>query len=308
MRRFFKLIFLAVFICTAIHTGITLYKNIPHVYTDDYPTIYQNQLRIMFGPDYQIGEKKTIHIKAENCDCGFHTDGYLYNEWNITYEDQNGSVYTQTLNNRTDLAYQQLSWLQNQLSAYYKQKYFLNRFPEGTFQGLSTDDYFGKSYCFISIGYPVSSYTSDLRDEYERTKEKGMNYKEQLLKSLADDENLICFYKLDYANIFNTFPMYVSIDLSMDDPQLQGKEKELHEEKLRNDILDIMEEINGDTNDTANLTLYISSDNGSCDLYDGSRSWRYYILLGKPFEAKNSKNIQQSYDWQLYYAYEGIYW
>lgn len=308
MKTFIKLILLVIFICGFIYTAITLYKNLPHVYTEAYPTLYQDQLRIMFGPDYQIGEKKTIHIKAENCDCGFHTDGYIYDEWDITYQDQNGYTYTQTLNNRTNLASQQLSWMQNQLSAYYKQKYLLNRFPEGTFQDLSADEYFGKSYCFISIGYPVTSYTSDLRDEYEQTKEKGMKYKEALLQNLMEDENLISFYKLDYENIFNFFPMCVSIDLSIDDPHLQGKEKELHESKLRSDILGIMEEINRDTNYTGNLTMYISSDNGGCNLYDGSRSWRYYILLGKPFEEKDSENMRQSYDWQLYYAYEGIYW
>lgn len=291
-----------------MQTGINLYRNIPHIYQDDYPSLYQTQLQIMFGPDYQIGEKKTIRIETENCDCGYHSDGYIYDEWEITYQDQNGHSYTQVLNNMDPLVNQQLFWLKNQLSVYYKQNYLISRFPQGTFQDLTLEDYFGKSYCFISIGNPVSSYTIDEKEEYEKAQAAGEEYKKRLWESLQQEENMIPFYKLDYNGIFNYYPLLVSIDLSIDDGSLQGAEKEMHEEQIRQEALKIMEDLNRDTGHTCNVHLYLSSNNGSYDLYDGSRNWSYYILRGKWYDPKESKNQYRDFQWQFFYEYEGIYW
>lgn len=308
MKTFIRLFLPALIITMIINAGASYMKNRPHVYTEDYPALYENQLRIMFGSDYETGEKRTVEIEAENCGCGYHAGGYIYDEWEITYKDQYGYPYTQILNNRESLEAQQLDWLKTQLSVYYKRKYLLNRFPEGTFQDLSADDYFGKSYCFIFIGSPVSSYTSDRKEEYEKTKENGNNYYRQLMQSLQDEQNMLHFYELDYETVFEAFPVTVSVDLSIDDADLHGKEKEYHEEKLRQEILKVMDEWNQDTNETGNLEMYISSNNGGCDLYDGARSWRYYILRGQWFEPEENDDSYDSYDWKLYEANEGVFW
>lgn len=108
-----------------------------HYYTDDYPEIYKNQLQIIFGEDYVIREKETIVIGGEDCDCGYHTDGYEYNEWKVSYQDQSGRTYEQTLDNKTSLEAQQLLWLASQLEQYYTRKYLIDFFKEGTFEDLS---------------------------------------------------------------------------------------------------------------------------------------------------------------------------
>ena len=59
-------------------------------YTEDYTELYEEELRLIFGEDYQIGEKETITIEGEDCSCGYHSDTYIYDQWEISYEDQLG--------------------------------------------------------------------------------------------------------------------------------------------------------------------------------------------------------------------------
>ncbi len=307
LKPLIKLLLSVLFIYAAVSTCASYIKNIPRKYTEDYPILYKEQLAIMFGSDYEIGEKKTVKIEAENCDCGYHVDGLIYDEWDITYQDQNGFTYTQTLNNRQNLESQQIEWLKNQLSSYYKQKYLLDRFPKGTFESLSAEEYFSASYCFIFIGSPVGSYTMDKEEEYNRTKEKNNQYFNKLWQSLSEEQNMIHFYNLDYHGIFQRFPIEVSMHLSIDEVDLSETGKKTHEEEIRENILAIMEDINRDTDYTCNLTVSITSNKGQNDLCDGSKSWRYYILRGEWFGPKDGE-YQENYDWELFYALEGIFW
>ncbi len=307
MKPFIKFFLSALFIYLVFDASVSYMKNIPHKYTEDYPLLYEEQLTVMFGSDYEIGEKKTIVVEAEICDCGYHIDGLIYDEWDITYQDQNGFTYTQTLNNQQDLESQQIEWLKNQLSSYYKQKYLLNRFPKGTFQDLSADDYFASSYCFISIGSPVGHYTMDRQAEYNKTVEKNRQYFNKLGQSLKEEQNMIHFYELDYDSIFKRFPIEVSMNLNINDENLQGVDQKTYEEEIRRNILAMMEDLNRDTDHTCNLTIAIYNNKGKNDLYDGFKCWRYYILQGEWFGAKDGKH-QEDYDWEVFYAMEGIFW
>ena len=64
--------------------------------------------------------------------------------------------------------------------------------------------------------------------------------------------------------------------------------------------------IQSDTDYTCNLEVQVVSVGGFEDLYDNSRSWRYYFLQGKQFEPEGEPNT--SYEFAHAYAYEGIYW
>lgn len=305
MKTYIKLAVPSLIICILLSTAIHAWENRPHVYKEDYALLYGEELRDIFGPGCEIGEKRTVTIEAEDCGCGYHTDGYIYDEWTLTYKDQEGYVHTQVMDNRTEPENQQLSWLKYQLADYYKQKYMLEPFPEGTFQGLSLEDYFGKSYCFAFIGYPVGGFTMDRKEEYDRTKAAASQYMDRLRESLREKQNRITFYDLDYSAVFDTYPVYISMDFSIDDGNLQGKEKEAHEKQIREKIREVIEEFRKDTGYTGNLTVSVSSNNGSNDLYDGKRSWNYYILQGEWFTPEESG---RDYEWQLYYTYEKSFW
>lgn len=276
-----------------------------HYYTDDYPEIYKNQLQIIFGEDYVIGEKETIVIEGEDCDCGYHADGYEYNEWKISYQDQSGQTYEQTLDNKTSLESQQLSWLRSQLAQYYTQKYLIDFFKEGTFEDLSAGEKHGRTYCSITIGSPVGSYTSDQKEEFERIQEAGNRYKEQLLKQLQEEKNMLRLQEVDYENIFICFPVEVSLHLCIDDETLSGVEKEDFEKAVQERVMEMIQAIKQETGDTCNLRIQVNSAHGQCDLYDGSRDWRYFILQGEQIKLENTFD---GLEWEIFYAYEGIYW
>lgn len=296
-----------------IRAVLRYYESQPHIYEEDYPAIYQDQLLIMFGPDYQISEKETVLQESFYCGCGFHSDGYQYDVWKITYQDQEGYTYTQELNNMDTLEGQQIRMLENQLRDYYKQKYMIEPFPKDTFQDLSLRNPHGKSYCFIFSGNPVMSYTMDQKEEYDKTETAEIAYQKQLLQSLQDENHMIQFYRLNYRTIFRCFPLHVSMHFSIDDVTLM---KEIQKDKtsvtvkeirLIQDILSVMKAFNEESDYTCNLEVYINLDNGSKDLYDGTTSRNYKILCGEWFQ-ENSKDPYGSYDWQLFYAYEGVFW
>ena len=262
-------------------------------YTDDYPKIYKNQLQVIFGEDYVIGEKETIMIEGEDCDCGYHANGYEYNEWKISYQDQNGQTYEQTLDNKTSLEAQQISWLASQLEQCYTQRYLIDFFEEGTFN------------CSVGIGSPVGSYTSDKKEEFDRIQEAGEGYKEQLLKQLQDEKNMLRLQEVDYENIFNCFPVEVRFYLSIDDEALSGAEKADFEKAVQERVVEMIQAIKQETGDTCNLRIQVNSAHGQCDLYDGSRDWRYFILQGEQIKPENTFD---GLEWEIFYAYEGIYW
>lgn len=300
-----SLIFLVLTVAAVtVVTGV-LYYNRHAVktiyYTEDYTEVYKEELQIIFGKNCRIGEKETITIEGEDCSCGYHSDTYIYDQWEITYEDQLGQRYTQTLNNKNTLENQQLGWLEEQLEQHYKKQFLVEHFAEGTLQDLSVEEN-GRTYCFVFLGNPVKGFKGGEEEDYDRAREAGRKYWEQLLEALGNKENMIHLWELDYQQIFRNFPMYVSLHLSIDDEELAGDEKAEFEEVIREKNLQMMEAVKEESGYTCNLHVHICCAQGKEKLYDGESSWHYYLLQGETLEAG------RSYDWELFGSYEGVFW
>lgn len=160
----------------------------------------------------------------------------------------------------------------------------------------------GRTYCFVFMGNPVKSWTSAEKEAYDRAKEAGRIYWEQLLESLGDKENMIHLWELDYQQIFRDFPMYVSLHLSIDDEELTGDEKAELEEAVREKVLQMMEEVKEESDYTCNLTVQVCCAQGKEKLYDGESNWWYYLIQGETPEAG------RSYEWGLFDSYAGVFW
>lgn len=294
-------------VLAAAGTGIWKRRSVydANHYTEDYSELYQNQLRIIFGENATIGEKETVVMEGEDCDCGYHSESYSYNQWKISYQDEMGQSFMQTLNNKDSLESQQLSWLNSQLRQYYTQKYLIDFFEEGTFEDLSTGEGLGRTYCSVGIGNPVGSYTSDKKEEYDRIQKAGKEYKERLLEEFRHEDGMLRLYQVDYGTIFNYFPIRVSFHLSIDDGMLLGTEKEAFERAVWDRVMEMVRTIKQETGGACNLRIQINSAHGHGDLYDGARDWRYFILQGERIEPENTFD---GFEWALFDAFEGIYW
>ena len=298
------ILFMLIIAAVAVVTGISYYNRhaVKTIYcTEDYTELYKEELQIIFGENYRIGKKETITIEGEDCSCGYHSDTYIYDQWEISYEDQLGQRYTQTLNNKNTLENQQLGWLEEQLEQHYKMQFMVNHFEEGTLQDLSVEEN-GRTYCFVFLGNPVKGFKSGEKEDYDRAREAGDIYWKQLLEALGNKENMIHLWELDYQQIFRDFPMYVSLHLSIDDEELAGDEKAEFEEAVRDKTLQMMEEIKEESGYTCNLNVNICCAQGKEKLYDGESNWYYYLLQGETLEAG------RSYEWGIFDSYEGVFW
>ena len=88
------------------------------LYVEDYPEIYAEELRIIFGEDYEIGEKNTVFKEGVDCSCGYTAPTLQYDTWEVTYHDRRGETFTQTINNKDSLEYLQYLWLQRHMKKY----------------------------------------------------------------------------------------------------------------------------------------------------------------------------------------------
>lgn len=272
-----------------------------HIYVEDYPEIYAEELRIIFGEDCEIGEKETFYEEGYICDCGWVTPTEQHDTWEVTYHDRRGEEYTQTINNSNSLEDLQYSWLKNHLKQYYEKKYLMDFFDEGTFQELTKI-----THCSVSIGVGGFGYTLDIEEEYDRIEAGNQEYKEQLLAAFKDTDTMLRLSELNCEEIYEHYPMKVCFFLSIDDAEFSGEEKAVHEKAVQGRVLEMIQAIQRETDDTCNLIIQVDSANGHGDMYDGAGDWRYYILQGKQFEPEGEPNV--SYNFAHAYAYEGIYW
>lgn len=297
------LIFVLIIAAVTVVMGISYYNR--HAvktfyYTEDYTELYKEELQIIFGENYRIGEKETITEEGEDCSCGYHSDTYIYDQWEITYEDQLGQEYTQTLNNKNTLENQQIGWLEEQLEQHYKKQFLVEHFAEGTLRGLSEEN--GSTYCYVFLGNPVKSFKSgENPEDFNRANKAGRIYWEQLLEALGNKENMIHLWELDYQQIFRNFPMYVSMSLCIDDEELTGDEKAEFEEAVREKNLQMMEAVKEESGYTCNLIVHVGCA-GKDKLYDGESSWHYYFIQGETPEAG------RRYEWELFDSYAGVFW
>lgn len=171
--------------------------------TDDYPSLYTDELNVVFG-DHTLSERTEKHIEGEVCSCGYHRDEIDYYEWTVTYTDAYGQTMQCRLNNYESLPSQLFDWLEDQIEAHFYTNY-IERYFEGR---LRVDS----SYCFCFIGRVCSGW-------------RGNNEEERMHVEtcIAWEENarangpLISLASLDYAEVFDLYPILLSINVKLDD-------------------------------------------------------------------------------------------
>lgn len=158
---------------------------------------------------------------------------------------------------------------------------------------------------YIGVGGNVRDYETE-KEEYDRISEGHGKYMEQLLAAYKSRDTMLRLSELNCEEIYEHYPMIASFDLKIDDGELSGEEKAVRDKAVQDRVLEMIQAIQSETDDACNLEIEVFASKELEGLYDGARSWQYYILQGKQLDPEEDQNV--SYEFAHAYAYEGIYW
>lgn len=263
------------------------------VYTDDYPTLYANELGAIFG-DYTLGERMECHEDGWECGCGLYEDETDWYEWEITYRDACGQTMTCTLNNMSSIYRQQIKWLEEQT-----EEHFWSNYVVRYFDGLMDPDSFGLgSYCFCFIG-EISGWWHD--EETRAYQEIGDQYRENLQKCTDP----IPMHALSYPEIFDRYPIRLSVNVRLSEDGVEEAEwpERFATAKVLLDqmVAEITEEIGNE------LNLEATVGRNRLDTDQSTRFYTVHILRGKPYEYPEDY-IAGDFERAIMDSYKGKFW
>lgn len=256
------------------------------VYTDDYPTLYESELREIFG-DYTLSERVEKHVDGEECGCGWVQDELDYYEWEITYRDACGQTMTCTMNNMRTLSYQQYEWLEDQIGTHFFTGYVERYFDELLWER--------GSYCFCFLGdFCNETTTQEHRNRHDITR--------AYRKNLEESKETVPLYALTYSELFARYPIMLSISVQLDDETMEEQDWEAHFidafDRLEAMTAAIAEEIG----DGLNLNASVYSRAESIAL--NRRDKRLYYLRGEQIEGVGPFSL----DHKVFESYVGKFW
>ena len=261
------------------------------VYTDDYPTLYQNELKEIFG-DYTIGERKEQHVDGEEYCPHWTQDELDYYEWEITYRDACGQTMTCTMNNMGTLSCQQVEWLKDQIEEHFWTNYVVPHFGEWMEQGsIGTG-----SYCFCFIGRISASF-------YNEETHKYLEIGDQYWENLRNSTDLIPMHALSYPEIFDRYPIELCINVRLSEDGVEEAEwpERFATAKSMLDKMaaEITEEIGSE------LNLYASVGRNRLDIDQSTRYYRVRILRGEQYIPGS---VDGDFERAIMDSYKGKFW
>lgn len=256
------------------------------VYTDDYPTVYQEELKEIFG-DYTLGERIEQHSEGEDCSCGYHRDTLDWYEWQITYRDACGQTMTCTMNNYQTLYYQQYEWIEDQIGTHFFTGY-VERYYDGLLWGRG-------SYCFCFLGDFVNSYSN-------KGEESPMEIGKAYRKNLEQSEDRVPLYALRYSDLLDRYPIVLSIFVQLDDETMEERDWEAHFNDAACRLEAMAAEMAEEIGDGLNLDAQVYSRAESVEL-NRRTTWIYY-LRGEQIEGVDPFSL----DHKVFESYMGKFW
>lgn len=268
---------------------------IPHyVYTEDFPTVYQDELKAIFG-DYTLGERKETHIEGLEY---FIKEQYNrsvdYYEWEITYTDACGQTMTRTMHNRWSFYVQQVEWLKEQIQEHFWTNCVVPHFGEWMEQGSIGIG----SYCFCFIGRISTSWYNEETRGYL---EIGDQYWENLQKRTDP----IPMHALSYPEIFDRYPIELCINVRLSEDGVEEAEwpERFTTAKVLLDqmVAEITEEIGNE------LNLKATVGRSRLDIDQSTRFYTVHILRGERYEC-GPDYIDGDFERAIMDSYKGKFW
>lgn len=170
------------------------------VYTEDFTETYADTLSVMFGETCTISDPEEEYWEAEHCDCG-HLDerDERYYQWVISYTDGDNTRRHFLLKNNEALSTQVETYVENMISDYFETNY-LSKYTED----LSLNEGGTYVFCFL-VDMTVDQ--NEVPEKLEKT--------DAYRKGLEQAESCIHFSELKMQDIFQTCPLYLSVQFSV---------------------------------------------------------------------------------------------
>lgn len=254
----------------------------------------------MFATGWQVVSTE------ETDDDAFSYDGVFwgrsrYTTWVIQYLNGDGNPCELVLYNYADFASQIERFLTDTITAYYTENYF------GVY--LSGVPLAGPSYVFAFI---VNATVNVHRPENQEWLWDTQAY----FQRLDTPQGAVPLSALTPANAFRLCPLQLAISVAIDDGDTALSDKTGLEQALRGQIETMLDAMNRFTSNTLNAEIRVFSDNGKADgrLYDGEKTWTWYIVHGEPRSAPEDleqTGLLSSYHWfakEVYSSYKGTFW
>ncbi|MBQ3668620.1 MAG: hypothetical protein II920_05280 [Clostridia bacterium] len=274
-------------LCAVLVAGLFVVRGWRHhikhiVCTDDYPTLYAEELEEMLG-DYTVGERSEKHFEGVDCSCGFHEDALDYYEWELSYTDINGMPMSVKLNNHLSLYQQQLDWARDQIKAHYEAM-VVGRFGDAGYMPV---------YCWFGDIVHSAGGGGDL-DEQMRHMDTASAYK----KALAESKEPLLLHDMDYATVFWYYPVLLDVNISLSDADMDEAGRAVY----RNEALAAFDElilcILEDSGGRVNMSASLNSN------ADQSRLIQVYYVDGELTDFSGNT----LFDHAVFEAYAGNTW
>jgi len=273
---------------TLSHIGEKLTRT--KVYDVDFTKQYKRTLDAMFENNWVVKSKVAKIEEPETCDCQLEKPKPIkYTEWTLQYTDEKGEFHEFILNNKEQLSDQIENYIEDYVPQFYK-KHFFNEY-------LKDIPLKEGSYVYGFLDRVSTNPQAEENKDWVSTVEK---YK----KDLETPEGTICFSKLTPANAFEMCPMYLSINISIDDGKYSALDKKKLEEHTRKQVDLLIAAMNSFANNKFNAEISVTSNQGDDALYDGKQSWNLYYIQG------TAKNIESPwyFDREVHNSYKGLLW
>jgi len=274
---------------TLSHIGEKLTRT--KVYDVDFTKQYKRTLDAMFENNWTVKSKKEkTEEPEETCDCGIEElTPIKYTEWTLQYTDEKGELQEFILNNKDQLSNQIENYIEDYIPQFYE-KHFFNEY-------LKDIPLKEGSYVYGFLDRVSTNPQAEENKVWVSTVEK---YR----KSLETPEGTICFSKLTPANAFEMCPMYLSINISIDDGKYSALDKQNLEEHTRKQVDLMIAAMNSFANNKFNAEISVSSNQENDALYDGNLRWVWNYIQG------TAKNIEYPwyFDREVHNSYKGLFW
>ncbi|MCL1878261.1 MAG: hypothetical protein FWF80_05340 [Defluviitaleaceae bacterium] len=253
-----------------------------HIYFDeDYTVTYADVLGMMFGDDWTVVSVESRFDEGEHpCGCGFSGEAsHTFYVWTIEYRDGNGDVRTFALNNRAQFSGQIAHHITSTIADYYRENFLDVYLYDAPFARTTR-----------VTGFRVRSnvHASEHSDWGEIAEEYRLR--------LSTPDGTVRLSEMTPANVFNMFPMYLTVNIALSGDTAHEQEAEFIAQAER-----MMESMNQFTNDSLNARFTFRYSQ-NIDLYDGTRGRTWIYARG---ERVSGIGAMSRY---LFDSYIGIFW